>query len=151
MKKEILNYFSCFVSGIFAFDLHGSMVGTVLFGVLNYMIGDLDVAVNLFAFALGLDYLSGWMKAAYHKTIHSDTGYRGILKKGGMVFVVALAYQLDKAAGTSFMRNVIISGYIANEIGSIIENFESIGSVPASVAKFFKQYQDKLSQFKLFK
>lgn len=151
MRKEVLSYLSSFVTGALDFDIYAAAAGTMFFAVMRYMVGEYDFALNLFAYSLAADYITGWIKAIIKKEVHSNTGYKGLLKKGGMVLIVGLGFQLDKAAGTEFIRTIFISGYVGNEIGSIAENCESIGLLPKGVSKFLKQYQDKLSKIQLFK
>lgn len=72
---------------------------------------------------MGLDYLTGLIKAYYKSELNSKIGIKGILKKLGMLGMVALSVVVEKLTGEHGMiRNLIIYYLVANEGLSIIEN-----------------------------
>ena len=64
-----------------------------------------------------LDYLTGIIKAVYTKTMSSEIGFKGLLKKITILIIVALSNVLQQVTGD----NVAIRE-IANEGISVLEN-----------------------------
>ena len=104
---------------------------------LIYLLGGWDVALYCLVVAIALDYVSGIMKAYYTKTLSSKIGFRGILKKLGILLLVMVAVLVDKATGESgAIRTLVIYYFVANEGLSIIEN---IGAAGIPIPKFLKK------------
>lgn len=111
MKEEVL-------SGVIA------TIGTFFI----YLLGGLDVAMQSLLIAIAIDYLSGLIKAYNNKVLSSKIGFRGILKKIGLLFIVMLAVLIDRITGESgAIRTLIIYYFVANEGLSIIENLGEAG------------------------
>lgn len=111
MKEEVL-------SGVIA------TIGTFFI----YLLGGLDVAMQSLLIAIAIDYLSGLIKAYNNKVLSSKIGFRGILKKIGLLFIVMLAVVIDRITGESgAIRTLIIYYFVANEGLSIIENLGEAG------------------------
>lgn len=106
-----------------------------------YLFGGMDNAlISLLVFFL-LDYLTGMFKAYKNKKLNSKIGVIGILKKLGMLCMVAVGSVVDHLTGdTGFIRTSIIYYLIANEGLSIVEN---LGEINVLVPEFLK---DKLEQ-----
>ena len=81
------------------------------------------------------------MVAINEKNLSSEIGFRGILKKVGILCVVA-AQLIGGAAGLPDIRSFVIGFYIANEAISITENAGHLG-VPLP-----KKLMDVLKQLK---
>lgn len=145
MKKAVYSYIQILASGALDWDVMSGSIGAIFIAIFNYWFGDFDFIANLFFYMLAADYATGFIKGILTKQLSSNTGYKGFVKKGGMLIIVGLAFQLDKAFGTSFIRPIIMIGYCNNEMLSIIENGEACGFIPKSVAQFLAQYQKKLS------
>lgn len=70
-----------------------------------------------------LDYALGIIKAVYTKTLSSEIGFKGLLKKIAMLVIVALANTIQNLMGGNVaVREIVIMFYIANEGISILEN-----------------------------
>ena len=79
------------------------------------------------AFGVICDYVTGIIKAVYTKTVSSETGYKGILKKIVILVVVALANTVTNLTGGNMaVREVVIMFYIANEGISVLENAAAV-------------------------
>lgn len=86
---------------------------------------------------MGIDMLMGLIVALFFKNSpKTETGaassnamLKGIMKKFGMVFVIAAAHQIDVAIGVNYIMVATIYGFIANELLSIMENAGLMGIV----------------------
>lgn len=92
-----------------------------------YLFGGWSDLLALFFFVLIVDYITGVLAAITEKSLSSAVGYKGLIKKFGMVIVVALAYQLDQFTGTNVIMSGAIFFFVANELVSITENYGRIG------------------------
>lgn len=95
---------------------------------LVYLWGGFDVAIQCLLIAIVLDYISGIIKAFVLKNLSSSIGFKGILKKVGVLVVVALAVLIDRVTGESgAIRTLVIYYFVANEGLSIVENLAQAG------------------------
>ena len=70
-----------------------------------------------------LDYLTGVIKAIYTKTMSSEIGFKGLLKKITILIIVALSNVLQQITGDNVaIREIVIMFYVANEGISVLEN-----------------------------
>ena len=102
-------------------------------------------AVCSFCTALfgGLDYLTGLMVAVYTKTVSSEIGYKGLLKKVGILIIIAVAHLVGQAVGIAEIRSFVIGFYIANEAISITENVGNMGvPLPEKLMNVLGQLRD---------
>ena len=64
-----------------------------------------------------LDYLTGIIKAIYTKTMSSEIGFKGLLKKITILIIVALSNVLQQITGDNVaIREIVIMFYVANEV-----------------------------------
>lgn len=97
---------------------------------LIYLFGGFDVALQCLLVAIVLDYCSGIIKAFHTKTLSSQIGFRGLLKKVGYLLIVMLAVLIDRVTGNyGAIRTLVIYYFVANEGLSIIENL-SVTNIP---------------------
>lgn len=93
-----------------------------------YLLGGFDVAIQCLLVAIILDYLSGLAKAFVTKTLSSQIGARGLVKKVAILLVVMLAVLIDRVTGESgAIRTLVIYYFVANEGLSITENLAQAG------------------------
>ena len=93
-----------------------------------YLLGGFDVAIQCLLVAIVLDYLSGLAKAFVTKTLSSQIGARGLVKKVAILLVVMLAVLIDRVTGESgAIRTLVIYYFVANEGLSITENLAQAG------------------------
>lgn len=114
------------------------IICSILAGIgtgLVYLWGGFDVAMQCLLIAIALDYVSGIIKAFVLKQLSSTVGFRGILKKVGILVVVALAVLIDRVTGESgAIRTLVIYYFVANEGLSILENSGKAGlPIPHSI------------------
>ncbi len=111
--------------------------------LLSYLFGGLDVLLSALLVCMATDYVTGVFAAIYEKRLNSQTGFRGILKKLVMLFLVVLAHMLETAAGISGVRDLVVGFYIANEGISVLEN---AGRMQVPVAKGLYHVLEQLKQ-----
>lgn len=110
-----------------------SSIGTFLI----YIFGGWDIALQCLVIAIALDYISGLIKAYNTKTLSSKIGIKGLLKKVGILCIVALSVLVDRITGeTGAIRTLVIYYFVANEGLSILENLGQAGlPIPSSIRK----------------
>lgn len=108
------------------------------------LFGGWDAALQTLIIFMAIDYITGLVVAGvFHKspktksgTLESRAGWKGLIRKGETLLIVLVACQLDAVMATSFVRDAVIIGFIANETLSIIENAGLMGlPIPAALTK----------------
>ena len=101
---------------------------------------------------MAIDYVTGLIVAGvFHKsmktktgTLESRAGFKGLCRKGAMLLVVLVAYRLDLAVGTTYIKDAVIIAFIANETISIIENAGLMGvQIPDTIKNAIDILQKK--------
>ena len=117
---------------------------------LIYLFGGFDVALSCLVIAIALDYISGLIKAFYTKQLSSKIGFKGLLKKIGILILVMVAVLVDRVAGnTGAIRTLVIYYFVANEGLSIIENLaETNIPIPAVLKRALKAIKKEGSKKK---
>lgn len=93
-----------------------------------WLIGGIDIAFLCLIVAIILDYISGIIKAYSTKTLSSSIGFRGILKKIGVLVLVMLAVVVDRiTVNNGSIRTLVIYYFVANEGLSVLENLAQAG------------------------
>lgn len=105
--------------------------------IIIWIFGGIDIAMQCLLVAIAIDYVSGLIKAFNTKTLDSKIGFKGILKKFGILCVVALAVVVDRITGDSgAIRALVIYYFVSNEGLSVLENLSIAGlPIPASIKK----------------
>lgn len=111
---------------------------------LIYLLGGWDVALVCLIVAIILDYVSGIIKAYVNKDLSSKIGFKGLLKKVGILVIVMLAVLVDRITGeTGAIRTLVIYYFVANEGLSILENLAIAGvPIPESIKNALKILKD---------
>ena len=111
-------------------------VGTILY----FLFGEFDIALQCLLVFIVLDYISGIIKAYTNKELSSKIGFRGILKKVGILIIVAVGVLVDRITGDSgAVRSLVIYYFVANEGLSIVENLSQTGlPIPKSIKNALK-------------
>ena len=107
----------------------------ILGGFISETLGGWDMALETLVIFMIVDYISGLVVAGVFKkskktetgALQSHAGFKGLCKKGMILFIVLIAYRLDLMAGTTIIRNSSIIGFIVNEGISIAENAGLMG------------------------
>lgn len=108
--------------------------------VFIFIFGEFDISLQCIVIAIVLDYISGLIKAFCTKTLSSKIGIQGLLKKVGILCIVALATIIDHVTGESgAIRTLVIYYFVANEGLSVLENLAQAGlPIPQSIKKALK-------------
>ena len=98
------------------------------------------------AFAMGLT-VAGVFKRS-KKTdggaLESRAGWKGLCRKVYTLALVLVAHWLDIITGTSYIRDAVCIGFIANEAISILENAGLMGiPIPSVMSKAIEVLRDK--------
>ena len=105
-----------------------SSVISVVVTTFLWLIGGIDIAFLCLIVAIALDYVSGLIKAYSTKTLSSSIGFRGILKKIGVLVLVMLAVVVDRiTVNNGGIRTLVIYYFVANEGLSVLENLAQAG------------------------
>ena len=116
----------------------------VLGGAIASLYGGWDTALQTLIIFMAVDYITGLVVAGvFHASPKSQTGalesragWKGLIRKGETLLIVLVACRLDAVMATSFVRDAVIIGFIANETISIIENAGLMGlPIPAALTK----------------
>lgn len=94
-----------------------------------------------------LDCLTGVIKAIYTKTMSSEIGFKGLLKKITILIIVALSNVLQQITGDNVaIREIVIMFYVANEGISVLENVAVIyPRMPKGIKDILFQIRDSNS------
>ena len=93
-----------------------------------WLIGGIDVAFLCLIVAISLDYISGIIKAYSTKTLSSRIGFRGLVKKIGILVLVMLSVVVDRiTVNNGGIRTLVIYYFVANEGLSVLENLAQAG------------------------
>ena len=117
-----------------------SAIFSVIATTFIWLVGGFDVALSCLLVAIVIDYVSGLIKAYNTKTLSSSIGFRGILKKVGILLIVMLAVLVDRITiDNGGVRTLVIYYFVANEGLSVIENLAQAGlPVPKSLKNALK-------------
>ena len=117
---------------------------TTIVGVIVYILGGWSASLISLLIVMGIDLITGIIVAAVFKkssktktgALNSREGGKGLLKKGGILAVIAVAAQLDAMIGATVVRDGVIFAYLANEAISITENVGLMGvKIPPKIMK----------------
>ena len=143
------------------------MVG-VMGSIVASWFGGWDTGLATLVVFMGIDYVSGIIVAGvFHKmwrralqslksrktengALESGIGWKGLCRKGMTLLFVLIAYRLDLAIGTTYIRDAVVIGFIANELISITENAGLMGiPLPGIIIKAIEVLSKKAEVDKL--
>lgn len=107
-------------------------------------LGSFDNLLIALIIFITIDYITGVIKAIINKQYSSEIGFKGISKKVLMIFMVAMATQIDLLLNNIGIRYLVIIFYIVNEGMSIIENASLLGlPIPKKLKQAFEKLNSK--------
>ena len=110
---------------IFGVRIH--YLGAIVGGVLGFLFGKWDLPLQILLTAMAFDYISGMLKAFYLGEVSSRVGYKGIIKKVGILFTIVVANLTDLVLGLTIFRSAICMFFCMNELVSVLENVTLLG------------------------
>lgn len=94
-----------------------------------------------------LDYVTGVIYAYVVKTLNSEVGFRGLIKKCMILAVLIVGVELDRMlgnGGTWVFRTLVAYFYIANEGISLLENISNLGvPIPNKIKTALEQLNNE--------
>ena len=108
----------------------------------TWLFGAWDLALAALITAMALDYLTGVTRSVINGDgANSEKGFKGLLKKITILYVVILAVLIDRLIGQGWVfRSLVCFWYAANEGISILENVASLGlPVPDQLMNILEQ------------
>ena len=124
------------------FEFKMSYIGAIAGGIGGFLFGRWDLPLKVLFYSMVLDYISGMLKAFYLGEVSSKKGYKGLIKKVGILFTIAVANLTDLILGLAVFRSAICIFFCMNECISVLENVSSMGVPIPDILK------DKLIQTK---
>ena len=125
-----------------------SIIGGAVGGLIAFLFGGFDKLIySLIAFIV-LDYITGFTKGVFTKTLSSKRGAIGIYKKALILVVLVVAVVLQSVVLEVIHINVplrepIIVFFICNEGISILENAAEFIPIPEKLKNLLLQLREK--------
>lgn len=116
---------------------------------LTYLFGGWDAAIGILIVFMILDYVTGVVVAYKNKTLNSEIGFNGLIKKCMILIILIVAVMLDRLlnTGTWVFRTLVCYFYIANEGVSLLENVSNLGvKIPGKLKDALEQLNEKESE-----
>nr|DAD69039.1 MAG TPA: holin [Siphoviridae sp. ctFiA6] len=112
-------------------------------GLIITLAGGFDLALRTLIIFMIIDYITGMMvaglfnksKKSEHGSLSSAAGWKGLAKKVSTVFMIVVAFHLDRVLKVDYIRNAVCVGFIVNEGLSILENYSLMGGTGAEALK----------------
>lgn len=121
-----------------------SIVGGIVGGFLCKFLGGWDVILKALVALVVLDYVTGLIKAIYTKTLSSEVGFKGLIKKIVIFIVVATAVIIQSITGDAIpLREIVIIFFVCNEGISLLENASEFIPIPEKLRETLIQLRDK--------
>lgn len=130
-------------------------VGIVGSGVAS-LFGGWGAALSGLVLFMAIDFAMGLTVAGVFKrskktdggALESRAGWKGLCRKVYTLALVLVAHWLDIITGTSYIRDAVCIGFIANEAISILENAGLMGiPIPSVMSKAIEVLRDKNSKY----
>ena len=121
-----------------------SVVFSIVGGGLAWLFGGWDILLWTLVGFIMLDYLTGLAKGWKTKTLSSETGFEGLIKKMMILTLVVMANFLQKLVGEAVpIREIVILFFISNEGISLLENAALFIDIPPQLKDALLQIRDK--------
>ena len=123
---------------------HTSIFIGIVGGIIAGWLGGFDLLLKTIVFLAVADYVTGFIKGIYTKTLSSEIGFKGLMKKIVMFIVIAVAFSIQRLLNDAIaLREIVIMFYICNEALSLLENAAMFGPVPDKLKDVLLQLRDK--------
>lgn len=114
--------------------------------ILTYLLGGWNDTLIFLVIVMVIDYLCGVAKGIVTKTLSSNVGFIGIVRKFLMLSVIIIAVQIDRNLGyhEPIFQTAVCWFFISNECLSIFENCVALGlPVPDELKNTLEQLKNK--------
>ena len=128
-----------------------SIIGAIGAAISSFF-GGWSTGLTTLVFFMAVDYISGLVVAGvFHNSKKTDTGalesragWKGLCRKCMTFIYVLIAYRLDLAIGTNYIRDAVIIAFMVKELMSITENAGLMGlPLPNAIKKAIDILQSK--------
>ena len=121
-----------------------SIVGGIVGGFLCQWLGGWDVILKALVALVILDYVTGVLKAITNKTLSSQIGFKGLIRKIVIFIVIATAVIIQSVVGDAIpLREITIIFFLCNEGISLLENASEFVPIPEKLKDTLIQLRDK--------
>ncbi|UEL47595.1 phage holin family protein [Terrisporobacter hibernicus] len=112
-------------------------------GFICKFLGGWDMLLKAIVILVVLDYVTGLLKAIYNKSLSSEIGFKGLIRKIIIFVVIATAYVIQGIVGDAIpLREITILFFIANESLSLLENAGEFVPIPDKLKDTLIQLRD---------
>lgn len=112
-------------------------------GFICKFLGGWDMLLKAIVILVVLDYVTGLLKAVYNKSLSSEIGFKGLIRKIIIFVVIATAYVIQGIVGDAIpLREITILFFIANESLSLLENAGEFVPIPDKLKDTLIQLRD---------
>lgn len=115
-------------------------------GFLGFFLGGMDGLLYALLCFVIIDYITGVIYGIYNKSLSSETGFKGLLKKVLIFALVGVGHVIDHHVihQGDVIRSAICFFYISNEGISILENCAKLGlPIPKKLKQILKQIREE--------
>lgn len=112
-------------------------------GFICKFLGGWDMLLKAIVILVVLDYVTGLLKAIYNKSLSSEIGFKGLIRKIIIFIVIATAYVIQGIVGDGIpLREITILFFIANEGISLLENASEFVPIPEKLKNTLIQLRE---------
>ena len=110
--------------------------------------GGYDELLHAMLIFVGVDYVTGVVRAAYEGKLNSNIGAWGIARKVALFGVVAVANEIDILLGLGhILRSATIAFFLSNEGISLLGNIAALGvPIPPRLLQTLEEIKDGLNR-----
>lgn len=120
-----------------------SVAGAFVGGYMCQFLGGWDVILKALVALVILDYITGVLKGFATKTLSSQIGFNGLIRKIMMFIVIATAVIIQGVIGDAIpLREIVIMFFICNEGISLLENASEFVDIPEPLKDALIQLRD---------
>lgn len=115
--------------------------------IVSQLCGGYDQLLHAMLVFVAVDYFTGVTRAAYEKSLNSEIGAWGIVRKVAMFGVVAASNEIDMLLGMGhILRAATIAFFISNEGISLLRNIAALGvPIPPKLLQTLQDIKDGIS------
>lgn len=126
-----------------------SIIGGIVGGFICQWLGGWDVILKALVALVVLDYVTGVLRAIITKTLSSQAGFKGLVKKIVIFIVVATSVIIQSVVGDAIpLREITIIFFLCNEGISLLENASTFVPIPDKLKDTLIQLREKSGEKK---